>query len=73
MVPSGAHVYASRATSKDVAGGTFYVAALGERQNVGHEAVRSARWLGALAIYHSLLAFMVQPLVLPKDTEGQGL
>lgn len=27
-----------------------------------------ATWLGALAVYHVLLAFMVQPLVLPKDS-----
>lgn len=27
-----------------------------------------ATWLGALAVYHVLLAFIVQPLVLPKDS-----
>ena len=25
------------------------------------------RWLSALAVYHVLLTFIVQPLVLPKD------
>ena len=25
------------------------------------------RWLSALAVYHLFLAFIVQPLVLPKD------
>ena len=40
------------------------------RVRVGVGSVRWwLRWLGALAVYHVLLAFMVQPLVLPKDRQ----
>ena len=34
--------------------------------------VARRRWLSALAVYHVLLALVVQPLVFPKDSRGGG-
>ena len=64
MAKSSSH----KAPFKDLAGRPRNVAAPGG-VHVGVGWVRWwLRWLGALAVYHVLLAFIVQPLVLPKDS-----